>query len=450
VRGAVRRLARTPFSTTSNNFPRPPPPIPAGAGGLPLKSAMSAVPAGAAWAVDSRNGKTKVSTASLGWEGAPLSVMTNAHSTLPYFATAAKGTEGLLRDELRALNVRPIRGDRGGVHFGGTLVDAFRVCLHSRIAIRVLELRGQTSVTDSKQLYDFVSSISFDDILDPRLTLAVSASVASSQMTHSQFVSRRVKDAIVDRQRRRDLARSNVDPAHPDVHILVHLAKNSASVYVDLAGDALHRRGYRPAHVTAPLKENVASALVQLSRWDKSSPFCDPCCGSGTIVLEAALIAANFAPGLLRQSFGLERHLRIDQSLRATFESVRETARKAINTEAVTVVRGSDIDIASLSLAKSTATSLNLCIQFARQDVLHLSPTEQAGTIVTNPPYGKRLEGGTKLASRIGRSLSKFKGFNVVVLSPDPAWLTAMGTRPSLEHTLFNGNIECRAFGWTL
>jgi 23S rRNA G2445 N2-methylase RlmL len=376
--------------------------------------------------------------------------MTTPHSQLPYFATAAKGTEGLLRDELRALNLRPIRGDRGGVHFGGTLADAFRVCLHSRIAMRVLELRGQANVTDSNQLYDFVSAISFDDILDPRLTLAVSASVASSQMTHSQFVSRRVKDAIVDRQRRQARVRSHVAPAHPDVHIVAHLARNSASIYVDLAGDALHKRGYRPAHVTAPLKENLASALIRLSRWDRSSSLIDPCCGSGTIVLEAALMAANWAPGLLRKSFGLERHVRVDQSLRDTFESARETARGAINTEAATVVRGSDIDIASLSLAQSTAGTLNLRVQFSRQDVLHLSPTEQAGTLVTNPPYGKRLEGGTNLASRIGRSLSKFKGFNVIVLSPDPAWLTAMGTRPSLEHTLFNGNIECRAFGWTL
>ncbi len=376
--------------------------------------------------------------------------MTTTHSQLPYFATAAKGTEGLLRDELLALNLRPICGDRGGVHFGGTLADAFRVCLHSRIAIRVLELRGQATVTDSDQLYDFVSAISFDDILDSRLTLAVSASVASSQMTHSQFVSRRVKDAIVDRQRRQEHARSHVDPTHPDVHIVLHLARNSASIYVDLAGDALHKRGYRPAHVTAPLKENLASALIRLSRWDRSSSFYDPCCGSGTIVIEAALMAANWAPGLLRKSFSLERHVRVDQSWRNIFESARGAARGAINTEAATVVRGSDIDIESLSLAQHTAGALNLRSQFSRQDVLHLSPTEHAGTIVTNPPYGKRLGGGPNLASRIGRSLSKFKGFNVIVLSPDPAWFTAMGTHPSLEHTLFNGNIECRAFGWKL
>lgn len=369
---------------------------------------------------------------------------------LPYFATAAKGTEGLLRDELRGLGVRPIRGDRGGVHFGGDLHDAFRACLHSRIAMRVLEFRGASSVIDSDQLYDFVSNLNFDDVLAPHLTLAVTANVQSSALTHSQYVARRVKDAIVDRQRRFEDGRSDVEPKDPDVHFYVHLAKNRASIYVDLAGESLHRRGYRLPNTEAPLKETLASALVQLSRWDTVSPLFDPCCGSGTIVLEAALMAANWAPGLGRKQFGLERHVRIDSKLRKTFEELREVARAAIVTERSELVQGSDIDITALTMARDTAKQLKLGARFMRQDILNLSPWRESGTIVTNPPYGVRLEGGHDLAMRIGQSLSRFKGHKILVLTTDRTWLSALGRPPTMEHTLFNGNLECRALGWDL
>ncbi len=369
---------------------------------------------------------------------------------LPYFATAAKGTEGLLREELRALNIRPIRGDRGGVHFGGQLVDAFRVCLHSRVAMRVLELRGQATVTDGDQLYDFVGSLRLEDVIEPRLTLAVSATVNSSRLTHSQFVSRRVKDAIVDWQRQYRHARSDVDARDPDVHFVIHVVKDCASFYVDLAGEPLHRRGYRPSNVEAPLKESLAAALVQLSRWDRESPLLDPCCGSGTIALEAAMMACNMAPGLSRARFGLERHARIDAQLRREFADHRQLARDAIVAERAELVQGSDIDIDALQLAKQATHRLKLNLQFARKDVVQLQPPTRALTVVTNPPYGVRLDGGEELARRIGAALRNFGECKVVVLSPDPVWLSCMGVRPQLEHTLFNGNIECRAFGWQL
>jgi putative N6-adenine-specific DNA methylase len=369
---------------------------------------------------------------------------------LPYFATAAKGTEGLLRDELRELGIRPLRGDRGGVHFGGDLAEAFRVCLHSRLAIRVLEFRGSAKVTDDKQLYDYISSLSFDDVLDDRLTIAVSANVRSSRLTHSQFVSRRVKDAIVDRQRARVHCRSNVDAEDPDVHFNVHLVKDQATIYVDLAGDALHRRGYRSASAQAPLKETLACALIRLSQWDLKLPFSDPCCGSGTIALEAALMAANWAPGLLRNRFGLERHLRVDTIMRNKFEEQRSLAQAAIDKERASVVWGSDIDWESITMAKKTAERLQLPLRVSRHDLLNLKPPQGEGILVTNPPYGIRMEGGHELVQRLGHSLSQFKGYRIIVLTPDRSWLSAMSCRPTLEHTLYNGDIECRALGWQL
>ncbi len=375
---------------------------------------------------------------------------TSALPPLAYFATAAKGTEGLLREELRDLTIRPLRGDRGGVHFGGNLIDAFRVCLHSRIAVRVLEFRAAAFAIDSDQLYEFVRSQSFDDVLDNRRTLSVSATVRSSKLTHSQFVARRVKDAIVDRQRSLGCPRSDVDSKNPDVHFYLHLAKDRASIYVDLAGAPLHRRGYRLPNAQAPLKETLASALIQLSRWDKVSPLIDPCCGSGTIALEAATLAANWAPGLARKCFGMERHVRMDAVLRNAFCELREAAQGAIDTDKAEVVQGSDIDISSLTLARKVAQDLKLPVRFSRHDVLNLKPPGKSGTIVTNPPYGVRMEGGENLARRIGSNFSNFAGFRIVVLSPDPAWLSALSRAPNLEHTLYNGDIECRALGWQL
>ena len=369
---------------------------------------------------------------------------------LPYFATAAKGTEGLLRDELRALGIRPVRGDRGGVHFGGDLSDAFRVCLHSRITIRVLEHRAATEVRNSDELYQFVRALTFDDVLNPLLSLAVSASVRSSRLTHSQFVAQRVKDAVVDQQRAISSRRSDVDLKHPDVRLHVHLVKDVATIYVDLAGESLHRRSYRLQESPAPLKETLAAALILWSGWDRSSPLLDPCCGSGTIAMEAAMIAANWAPGLRRQSFGLEHHVRIDGSWRERFAALRAEADGAIQRERAEIVTGSDIDISAVNSAQQAARDIGLPLRFSRRDVLNLAPPATIGTIVTNPPYGIRLQGGESFVRRMGESLSRLAGFAIVVLSPDATWRTALRAQPNREHTLFNGDIECRAYGWNL
>ena len=161
-------------------------------------------------------------------------------------------------------------------------------------------------------------------------------------------------------------------------------------------------------------------------------------------------MAANWAPGLGRRQFGLERHVRVDATLRNAFEDMREAARAAIVRERSEVVQGSDIDITALTVARDAAKQLKLGARFMRQDILNLSPLRDSGTIVTNPPYGVRLEGGQELAMRIGQSLSKFKGHRILVLTTDRTWLSALGRPPAMEHTLFNGNLECRALGWDL
>jgi putative N6-adenine-specific DNA methylase len=379
----------------------------------------------------------------------PVQPSTPTREVLPYFATAAKGTEGLLRDELRSLGIRPLQGDRGGVHFGGDLATAFRVCLQSRIAIRVLEWRGAAEVRSGDDLYRFVRNLAFDDVLTPLLTLAVSANVRSSHLTHSQFVAQRVKDAIVDQQRARG-ARSNVDLQNPDVRIQLHLAKDVATLYVDLAGESLHRRGYRLHESPAPLKESLAAALLRWSGWNGQSPLLDPCCGSGTIALEASMAAANWAPGLRRASFGLEHHARIDETWRQQFAEQRAAAQQAVTLERAAVVSGSDIDVAALGAAQEVAQQLKLPTRFARRDVFQHEPPAAGTTVVTNPPYGIRLQGGESFVRRMSDSLRRFTGCSIIVLSPDPTWRTALGVAPEREHTLFNGDIECRVYRWML
>jgi 23S rRNA (guanine2445-N2)-methyltransferase / 23S rRNA (guanine2069-N7)-methyltransferase len=207
---------------------------------------------------------------------------------MDFFATAAKGTEPALRDELRELRMHGVRADRGGVHFAGELEDGARACLHSRVAVRVLAWRGAFDVRGEAELYAAMRSLEWRHFLSQKHTLAVKATCRSSKMTHSQFIAQRSKDAIVD-QLREDLGtRPNVSLEDPDVLVVVHLVSDRADVYVDLAGEPLHRRGWRTRIGEAPLKETLAAAMLRLAGWDKKKPLVDPMCGAGTIAIEAA------------------------------------------------------------------------------------------------------------------------------------------------------------------
>jgi 23S rRNA G2445 N2-methylase RlmL len=369
---------------------------------------------------------------------------------LPYFATAAKGTEGLLREELRDLGIYPIRGDRGGVHFGRGIADAFRVCLWSRIAVRVLERRGSMAVHSDDSLYAAVRELDVTDLLDPDRTLAVSATVRSSDMTHSQFVARRVKDAIVDVQRERFGRRSDVNAEDPDVAFFVHLANNQMTLYVDLVGEPLGRRGYRVSGGPAPLKETLAASLLRLAGYDGSTPLFDPCCGAGTILLEAAQIALGRAPGLVRPSFKLERFVRVSEPEKTLFAELRARAKAEEKSELVAPIAGSDIDLDSLDRVRMGSARLGIELPVMRRDILQLAPPSPPGLVVTNPPYGVRMDGGESLDRRMGAALSRWHGYRIVLLTAGREILTGMGHRPAFEHTLFNGDIECRAFGWEI
>ncbi len=357
------------------------------------------------------------------------------------FATAAKGTEGVLRDELRELNFRDVRADRGGVHFVGPIDEAARACLHSRIAMRVLVQLGRFPAPSSQALYDGARQVDYTPYLSAHHTIAVSGTCRSSVLTHSHFIALKTKDAIVDQLRDLSGARPSVDIRDPDVRLAVHLVRDVATVYLDASGEPLHRRGYRRDLSDAPIKETLAAAILRLAGWDTTRPLVDPMCGSGTFVIEADLWARNVAPGLAR-NFGFERWATHDRAARMRFESQREAAR-AEQRDVGPPTLGADIDEAALTAARANAKTAHSVARFDHRDIRDLQPTDPPGFVVVNPPYGERLEVHEDLYRELARALSRMKGHTVSVLAGSPRLARVLPER-AREHTLFNGPIECR------
>ena len=286
-----------------------------------------------------------------------------------FFATAAKGTEPALRDELRENRFPHVRADRGGVHFEGPLEEGFRACLVLRCAGRVLHEVGRFEAKTADALYDGVRTIDWCEHLNAQKTLAVRATCRSSALTHTQFVAQRTKDAIVDQIREREDGRPSVDREDPDVTVFVHLAKDEATIYLDLSGESLHRRGYREVPTEAPLKEHLAAAILRIAGWDRRSALVDPMCGSGTLAIEAWLWSRNVAPGLARAQFGFERWTSHDETKRRTMVELREEARQKMLSEGPAIF-ASDVDASALKAATDAARIAGASIEMRRADVL--------------------------------------------------------------------------------
>jgi putative N6-adenine-specific DNA methylase len=359
-----------------------------------------------------------------------------------FFATAAKGTEPALRDELRELRFRAVRADRGGVHFEGDLSEGYRACLWSRIAVRVLEPRRTFDAPNERALYDAVRALSLDDVLDFEKTLVVSAACRSSHLTHTQYLSQLTKDAIVDRIRDATGERPNVDKRDADVHVFVHLVKDVATLYLDLAGEPLHRRGYREPGGEAPLKETLAAALLRLSGWDRRSPLADPMCGSATLLLEAGLWARNVAPGLSRERFGFERFVRFDATAAAAFQAERELARAA-EFEDGPELFGSDTERDALDLAQRSAERAGLELTLVWQALRDYPTKASPGAFVSNPPYGRRLERGASLDRELAALVDRHSSAHVALLMAADQPMARTDRRPEPLHRVWNGDIEC-------
>ena len=370
-----------------------------------------------------------------------------------FFATCARGTEDLLADELRALGAKKVAQDRGGVSFVGALPLGMRACLWLRTAQRVLLPIVDGPAPSAEALYELVHAQDWAAHLTTTSTFAVEATVKDSALTHSHFVSLKVKDAIADKLRAQLGSRPDVDTRHPNVPVVVHLAKDHASLSLDLAGAALHRRGYRVATTPAPLKETLAAALLLDAKWDGATPLHDPVCGSGTIAIEAALISMKQAPGRRRAMAFL------------TWPSLPNAERdwKALCAEADAValrkapapITGTDFDDRAIEAARANvlAAGLDGQVHIRQADARRLAPLDPPGLYALNPPYAERIGQPLQVLGfyrQLAGRLAAAHGSRAVVLATD-LWPKGAGVlAPERVRNAWNGPIEARIFHYAL
>lgn len=366
---------------------------------------------------------------------------------MKFFVTAAKGLEELVNSELVELGIQSAKIERGGVSFSGTLEEACRACLWLRTASRVLLQLAEFSCSTNDELYNGVKSIEWHRFLTPDMTMAVDSVLRDSAMTHSGFVALKTKDAIVDSIRDKFGRRPNVDTKLPDLRINVHLVKNICSVSLDLSGESLDRRGYRLDRNKAPLRENMAAALVAFSGWPGDIPLYDPMCGSGTILIEAALKASNTAPGLLREKFGFQGWPGHDP---AHWRNVINEAKELRKRELPVKLRGFDISPGTIDMAKQNASRAGVArlVSFQAADISTFAPSASPAMIIFNPPYGERmgqLEEMASLYQSFGDVLKKrCAGSTAYILCGNSELVRHIGLKATRRIPVWNGPIECR------
>ncbi len=371
-----------------------------------------------------------------------------------FFATCPKGLEYLLRDELKALGADDVREARAGVHFRGTLEAAMRACLWSRLASRILLPLGEFEAADDAAVYAGVQAIDWSQHLMADGTLAVDVTLAAGDKGHSRFLAQRVKDAVVDQFRARGQGRPDVDVEQPDVRLHLHLRRGHASLALDLAGTPLHRRGWRDRQGRAPLKENLAAAMLLRADWPAihagGGVLVDPMCGSGTLLIEAAWMAGDVAPGLDRPYFGFFGWKGHDAALWERLHGEARARADAGLRALQAVFFGSDVDPHMVRVATHNAQRAGVAgfMQLARRDMVHVEApvAPSGGLVITNPPYGERLgerEAMPALYRSLGDTLrTRFAGWKAAVLTGDAAFGHAMRLHSHKQYKLYNGALE--------
>ncbi len=369
-------------------------------------------------------------------------------------ATAPAGIEPILAAELSALGAVDPKPLKGGIRFQGSLEVAYRACLWSRTASRILLPIAELAVDTADDLYQAIYQITWEEHLQAHNSLSIELTGRCAGIEHSHFGAQRVKDAIVDRFRAHYGQRPSVDRQHPDLRIHVMLREGLASVSIDLAGDSLHRRGYRQATVAAPLKETLAAALLLKSGWPDiaalGGPLCNPMCGSGTLAIEAAWIAGDQAPGLLRGHWGFSGWLghvpALWKRLHAEAIERRDTGRARIPP---IYASDSDPEAIRATLINATQAGLKAHLHIERQPLETIKPPfGTSGLFIVNPPYGERLgdyEQWTPLYTQLGELLkTHFVAWHAAVFTGHPELGQRMGLRAEKTHVFFNGPLQCR------
>ena len=379
------------------------------------------------------------------------------------FARCASGFEAVLADELRSLGLQRVRPLKGGVSFAGSTHDAYRACLWSRVATRIQLVLARVGANDAQALYDGVRSVAWDEHVSPGATIAVHAHGQNAALRNTQFTALKVKDAVCDRLRDVRGARPDVDAANPGFAIDVSLHKDKATIYANLSGASLHRRGYREDGVQtqAPLKETLAAGMLLAAGWpdlvaraqqsQDAVGFLDPMCGSGTLAIEAALVAAGIAPGLHRAKWGFEGWVQHDAAAWAALLDEAGERRNGTDASRVRIVAG-DIDQGAVDIARANAQRAGVsglvelhCAESAQAQAYlgALATLPQQGLMAVNPPYGQRLNapgGSAQVNAALAGALDAVpESWGLCAITPDAALDTVVGSAPAACIECFNG-----------
>ena len=369
--------------------------------------------------------------------------------TYKWFATAAFGLEGLVGSELKALGCQDVSVEQGGARFSASVRDVYKALLWLRCADRVLLILGEAKVDTFEDLFQLVRSISFETFLPRDGAYHVSGKCVRSRLMSVRDCQSVAKKALIERLR--EAYHVSIFPENREsYHIGIAIHTDVARVTLDAAGTALNKRGYRVLNGEAALRETLAAALVRLSPWQPGLPLYDPCCGTGTLLIEAAMIAAHRAPGLNRM-FAIEAWRHTDPQ---EFADERKKAGNALDVSRVSGISGSDIDTGALAYCRKhlNEAGFGQSIHIRQSDLAALHLSGRPGVFLLNPPYGERMadrEYCRKLCREIGWLMDRHPGYSLCALSSDPAFERMTGRKAAKKRRLYNGRLECVFYIYT-
>ena len=353
------------------------------------------------------------------------------------------GLEPVLAKELAQLGANDVQIGRRMVSFKGDKELLYRANFQLHTAIRILKPIKHFKALSADDVYEGVKDIDWSEYIGVDKTFAVDSVVFSEEFRHSKFVAYKVKDAIVDQFREKTGQRPNISISNPDIRLHIHIAEDQCTLCLDSSGDSLHRRGYRQESVEAPLNEVLAAGMILMTGWHGETDFIDPMCGSGTLLIEAALIARNMAPGLFRKEYAFEKWPDFDRDL---FDEIYndDSQEREFNHH----IYGYDVDIKAVNTARLNvkAAGLSSDITIEEQDFKNFTQPKNKSIIVTNPPYGERISTNDLLGTykMIGERLKhQFTGNEAWILSYREECFAQIGLKPSIKIPVFNGSLEC-------
>ena len=365
-----------------------------------------------------------------------------------YFASCPRGLEAILSDELTALGAVEIKVVDGGVKFESSTEVMYRANLTSRIATRILCRVANGDYKTEDDLYNAALNVKWANLFDVSHGIKVSTTGVKCPLKSLDFMTLRIKDAICDQFRSQVNARPNVEIRDPDIRIHLYLEANYFDLYIDTSGQPLYQRGFRKSSVEAPIRENLAAGILVLSGWKPGEPLLDPMCGSGTFLIEAAMIALNKAPGLKR-SFGFEHWRNFDPIL---FKNIKSEYQSQIKSLVFSHIYGSDEDLRAIRVTKSNLeeAGLTVAVELSCKSFNDIVAPLKAGVLIANPPYGVRIGEDENLAKAYPLWAStmkkKFSGWRTYFLTSDLRMPKLMRLSPTKKTPLYNGALDCRLF----